>query len=429
MPAGLTDLLQLPPVLRGAIKGILREPFQPRGLWSDETIHSFVSRRFGDHVARNVVGGIVSGIYGGDVEKLSMRSCFPRLWDMESGPHGSILKTMLKGGSGGDKSKVAVNLDPALGVVPGDTDFVHDFSKAAQVSFVRGLEQLTMEIEQNLLSDDRVRIVRGDPAVELVQHAGGGGGASVRLASGEMLESSHVFSTLPSSELGSLLVGKRRRREMGRSDSNGEMGNGESDGETGGGEMISEAASNILLDMEACDIGVVNMSFDDSSLIERPGFGYLVPSSEGENILGVSFDSCIFPEQEAASAERVPAAANGSIQKKSAVVCVMIGGVHASNVREMDDEDLLREAKAGLSKHLKIDPKRVAQHLTSHEVGVMKDCIPQYRVGHFDRVKQLENILDKDVPSLTILGTSFYGVGLADSVSKAKEIAGSFRMV
>jgi hypothetical protein len=32
MPAGLSDLLQLPSVLRGAIQGILREPFQPKGL-------------------------------------------------------------------------------------------------------------------------------------------------------------------------------------------------------------------------------------------------------------------------------------------------------------------------------------------------------------------------------------------------------------
>ena len=67
MPAGLSDLLQLPSVLRGAIQGILREPFQPKGLWSDETIDSFVTRRFGKHVARNIVGGMVSGIYGGDM--------------------------------------------------------------------------------------------------------------------------------------------------------------------------------------------------------------------------------------------------------------------------------------------------------------------------------------------------------------------------
>jgi hypothetical protein len=122
-------VLRMPSVLKEALRGIVHEPFVPRGLWSDETVHSFVSRRFGDHAATRVFGGMVSGIYAGDIHRLSMKSCFPKLWNWER-DHGSVLKGMF--------SKSSPNQDPFQGVVAEDSPFVQSYATAAQVSFKHG---------------------------------------------------------------------------------------------------------------------------------------------------------------------------------------------------------------------------------------------------------------------------------------------------
>ena len=185
--------------------------------------------------------------------------------------------------------------------------------------------------------------------------------------------------------------------------------------------------------MEACNVGVVNMSFHDDALIATPGFGYLIPGIEGEPVLGVSFDSCIFPEQRPRSTAE---GTDGTIEEqtegvggtkgKGTVVCVMIGGVNCPEVTAMDELELLEVAKASLSKHLNIDRAVIEAELNTHCSGVVADCIPQYYVGHSDAVQELEVLLKADIPELTVLGTPFYGVGLADSVSQAKKIATAF---
>jgi oxygen-dependent protoporphyrinogen oxidase len=196
--------------------------------------------------------------------------------------------------------------------------------------------------------------------------------------------------------------------------------------------------------MEACNVGVVNMSFHDDALIATPGFGYLIPGSEGEPVLGVSFDSCIFPEQRPRSAAdatiegttegTIEGTTEGTIEGereekrkgKGTVVCVMIGGVNCPEVTAMTEVELLDMAKASLSKHLDIDRAVIETELNTHCSGVVHDCIPQYYVGHSDAVQALEVLLKADMPELTVLGTPFYGVGLADSVSQAKKIATAF---
>ena len=57
---------------------------------ADESIASFFGRRFSPDLARRLIDPLISGIYAGDIEKLSMRSVFPSLADLEAA-HGSVL--------------------------------------------------------------------------------------------------------------------------------------------------------------------------------------------------------------------------------------------------------------------------------------------------------------------------------------------------
>jgi protoporphyrinogen/coproporphyrinogen III oxidase len=73
------------------------EPFIParRGL-ADESIAAFVRRRFGIEAVKYVAEPLLAGIHAGDVDRLSVRSLFPRLVEAEA-TVGSVMKAFRSG--------------------------------------------------------------------------------------------------------------------------------------------------------------------------------------------------------------------------------------------------------------------------------------------------------------------------------------------
>ena len=119
IPPSLQDLLTgnsaISPTM---VATILREPFVPRRDRSveDESIYNFMSRRFSKSVADNIIDPIVSGIYAGDMHRLSVRSCFTSFWEAEA-THGSVLLGLFRSRptSNSEKHSEDVNLDRLKG--------------------------------------------------------------------------------------------------------------------------------------------------------------------------------------------------------------------------------------------------------------------------------------------------------------------------
>src|SRR5499425_522252 len=62
---------------------------------SDESVASFIRRKFSPTLLDRLVGPFVSGIYAGDPEKLSLRAAFPFLYEADKAS-GSILRGVFK---------------------------------------------------------------------------------------------------------------------------------------------------------------------------------------------------------------------------------------------------------------------------------------------------------------------------------------------
>lgn len=59
---------------------LLAEPFCARRPKADDpTIADFAARHFGKECAQNIMGALVTGIFAGDAERLSLRACFPTI--------------------------------------------------------------------------------------------------------------------------------------------------------------------------------------------------------------------------------------------------------------------------------------------------------------------------------------------------------------
>ncbi len=89
LPMAASRLFSFPGKLRMAM-----EVFLPaRKVNEDESLASFVRRRFGQEALDRVVQPLVSGIYTADPNKLSLRATMPRFLDLET-KYGSVIKGM-----------------------------------------------------------------------------------------------------------------------------------------------------------------------------------------------------------------------------------------------------------------------------------------------------------------------------------------------
>lgn len=81
------------------------EQFISRGVGvDDESLSSFVTRRFGKELLERVAQPLIAGIYTGDADKLSLKATMPHFVEMEK-KYGSVTKGIRKGYLGSNSSK------------------------------------------------------------------------------------------------------------------------------------------------------------------------------------------------------------------------------------------------------------------------------------------------------------------------------------
>jgi protoporphyrinogen/coproporphyrinogen III oxidase len=81
----------------------------------DESVASFVRRHFGDEAARTIAGPLLAGVFGGDVETLSVRAVMPAFVTMER-EHGSLIRALQARTDRGENA-VFTTLRPGLGTL------------------------------------------------------------------------------------------------------------------------------------------------------------------------------------------------------------------------------------------------------------------------------------------------------------------------
>ena len=133
------------------------------------------------------------------------------------------------------------------------------------------------------------------------------------------------------------------------------------------------------------------------------GFGFVVPKREKRDILGCLWNTSIFADQ----------APEGNVALR-----VMVGGALNPEAASYGDPEtldvVLRELRAmmGITK----DPEftRIIRH---------EKAIPQYMVGHGERLARIEAGVDRHV-GLFITGNAYRGVSFNDCVVNAGKTAG-----
>jgi protoporphyrinogen/coproporphyrinogen III oxidase len=103
LPEGITMLVptKLRPLIgsrllsaRGKLRMAAEPLIRPKRDQADESLASFITRRLGREAFEHMAQPLLSGIYAGDADQLSLAATFPRLRDIER-QHGSLARGML----------------------------------------------------------------------------------------------------------------------------------------------------------------------------------------------------------------------------------------------------------------------------------------------------------------------------------------------
>lgn len=86
-------------------------------------------------------------------------------------------------------------------------------------------------------------------------------------------------------------------------------------------------------------------------------------------------------------------------------------------ILDRSDDDLIAVARAELSDLIGLSGTPVVTHVVR-----WNEAMPQYHVGHLDRVERIEREIES-IPGLTLVGNAFKGVGIAAVVRSADKAA------
>jgi protoporphyrinogen/coproporphyrinogen III oxidase len=194
---------------------------------ADESIGAFVSRRFGRETYEALVEPLMTGIYGGDGDKLSLQATFPQLRVLEL-EHGSLLR--------GLTAPAPSELPPFVSLRNGMGTLVD----ALRDSFER---------TQLFIGREAVRVLPGDD------------GYRVELGDGETHAADGVVVATPAHVTAELLA-----------------------------DLDAALAAEQLAIPYASSV-VVTLAFSRADVVPLDGYGYLVPRAEGRDVLACTWSS------------------------------------------------------------------------------------------------------------------------------------------
>jgi oxygen-dependent protoporphyrinogen oxidase len=335
----------LSPLTRKAVLPLIREVFIKKGDAKDETIGSFVRRRFGNYIAEVFVEPFVTGICGGSMDQLSIATYFPLLKHKEQ-EHGSVIKGMFKGG------KDRKNTQPKKR----NTTLFN--LKGGLITLIKALEEALKE--SVYLNHEVLEVKQLQDRVEVITDKG-------------TFLADHVFSALSLEGIKTIKM------------------------------PFPQEVKAFFQDLKASSIASVTLSYKDEVLPVQ-GFGYLVPSLEKQNILGVLFDSEIFPSIEEPSAKTL--------------LTVMMGGTSHPDLVYKKDEELVHLALDALFAHLGVYQSPISKLIYRYE-GVLPQCPPH----HQEKMQQVKQQLQERCPYVSLVGNYIGQAAVHSCIHVAEQAA------
>ncbi|KAF9009940.1 hypothetical protein BDQ17DRAFT_1347184 [Cyathus striatus] len=192
LPSSIASLLFSPLrsiLLPAVLKELVKASNRPKDI-TDESLDSFLTRRFGETFAHTFGSALVHGIYAADSRNLSVRTAFPTLWQAEERGKGSVGRGFLMPERKFTRDAYEMGNIPEL------------MRKVSVYSFKDGMETLSTALGDHLtaLPDVEVKL-----STKVTQLSVKDDGFDIYTQWGEHIKPSHIISCIPLPTLSHIL--------------------------------------------------------------------------------------------------------------------------------------------------------------------------------------------------------------------------------
>ena len=369
LPEGLVVIVpqRLGPFLRSGLlswSGLARMGMD---LWlpakrdaGDESMASFFTRRLGREAFERLVEPLMAGIYAGDAWQMSLRATFPRFLDLEQ-QHGSVIRGLLAG----RKSVGAGHASSGpRSAGPPRTMFVTLRNGLSDL-----VQTLVSRIEAGgatLLQGRRVSALKARPT-ELGQ------GYALDLDDGRSLVTDAVVLSTPAYVTADLM------------------------------RPLSQRVADLLDQIPYASTMTLSLLYSIAAVGDAlRGYGFVVPRTENSALLAATNTSFKWPA-------RTP-------PHKLAVRCYL-GGMGKEAIFSQSDQEVIRLAKGELRRMTGLSAEPIYAEVNRWERGM-----PQYTVGHLERMEVLQRTMES-FRRLYLIGAAYRGIGIPDCIRDGTEAA------
>jgi oxygen-dependent protoporphyrinogen oxidase len=346
-PIAFSPLFSLNTKLRMAREWFLSAPAAQNGGTgdepNDESVANFIARHYGHEMVDRLADPLLSGVYGGSASQLSVQAVLPRFVEMEA-KFGSLGK----------------------GMVAARKNALRSPSRPIFTSLRAGMQQIADAVAANIPPSS----VHTTTPIDSLHHEDGQWIASIGSES-ERFDA--VILAVPANAATSML-------------------------QTSFPDLAQD-----LREIPYSSSVTVAMGFGQTRLASLPrGFGFLVPRSEGKNIMAVTFVHQKFP---------------GRAPVRMGLLRCFLGGDRNDQILTLDETAIQKIVREELRQTLHVDAEPRFTRIFK-----WKNAMAQYTVGHARRVENIQR-LAAQLPSFALAGNAYSGIGVPDCIRSGQNAA------
>ncbi|MFB4167109.1 protoporphyrinogen oxidase [Virgibacillus sp. JSM 102003] len=310
---------------------------------SDQSLGGFFRRRFGNELVENLIEPLLSGIYAGNIDDMSLKATFPNFYQLEQ-EHKSLIKGLQKTTP---KKKNSTGKKPGM-----------------FFSFINGFESMISTLE-NTLDDGVVSKNTVVDHVEKKDH-----GYHLLLSSGEVYKADAIVMATPHYTLP---------------------------------KMFSQYdLFNEFHDIPATSVANVALAFDQSAIKKDiDGTGFVVSRNSDFRITACTWTHKKWPQ---------------STPEGKALLRCYVGRPTDQSVVDLSDEEITEIVLNDLNKTMNITQKPEFSVITRWQ-----NAMPQYTVGHKERIAKVREEASHKLPGLFLTGSSYEGIGVPDCIGQGEK--------
>ncbi|NBI28784.1 protoporphyrinogen oxidase [Chengkuizengella marina] len=352
-----TGLISFPGKLRAGM-----DLFLPRrSSSSDETLGGFLSRRLGKQVAENIAEPLLSGIYAGNPNKLSLKATFPQFRGIEQKYRSLILgmvnsrkQTPANGASAMPLPKIAQN-SMFLTYKKGLNTLVD-----ALVEELRNVKVIT---EQSVTKIKKLDSNHDLDETNIYE---------ITLSNGEMIESDIIVLAIPPHLSADLFTDLNQVQQL---------------------KKIKYASvANVIMAFDKKDI---NHDMD--------GSGFVIPRKEGRFITACTWTS----------SKWLHTAPKGKI-----LLRCYVGRSGEEAWKQLDDKQIIEKVQKEIEYLMGIKATPIF-----HKVTRLYHSMPQYPIEHLNIIGNARKQCTEHYPGIFLTGAGYEGVGIPDCVGQGEKTA------